>query len=148
MCKLGEISQERLKTEVKLLLYWGLIGSHNYMPRRLAQRATLSDLEWPHRHLSLLWFLCQAATCSESQLASVAVIGRIARGNNGAGWCSRLLEKWLFRCRNASYGVIWKLSVNTGRSSAAIKLNPLVQSMKGKERKNMFCDMWWHYCVN
>ena len=45
MCKLGVISQERLKIEVKLLL------SSNrklYMLRRLPQqRMTLSDLEWP-----------------------------------------------------------------------------------------------------
>ena len=44
-CKLGVISQERLKIEVKLLL------SDNrklYMPRHLAQqRMTLSDLKWP-----------------------------------------------------------------------------------------------------
>ena len=47
--KLGVISQERLKIEVKLLL------SAN-MPRRLAQQPmTMNDLEWPfpHRALSL-----------------------------------------------------------------------------------------------
>ena len=55
MCKLGVISQKRLKIEVKL----GLLLSGNrksYMPRRLAeQRMTLNDLEWPfpHRALSL-----------------------------------------------------------------------------------------------
>jgi len=51
ICKLGVISQERLKIKVKLLL------SDNrkwYMPRRLTQqRMTLSDLEWPHCVLSL-----------------------------------------------------------------------------------------------
>ena len=43
MCKLGVISQERLKIDVKLLL-----SAHrkSYVPRRLAkQRMTLSDLE-------------------------------------------------------------------------------------------------------
>ena len=45
MCKLGVISQERLKIEVKLLLSANM---RSYMPRRLAQqRMTLSDLEWP-----------------------------------------------------------------------------------------------------
>ena len=44
-CKLGVISQERLKREVKLLLS---ANRKSYMPRRLAQkRMTLSDLEWP-----------------------------------------------------------------------------------------------------
>ena len=43
MCKLGVISQERLKIEVKLLL------RKSYMLRRFAQqRMTLSDLEWPY----------------------------------------------------------------------------------------------------
>ena len=45
MCKLGVISQERLKIEVKLLLS---ANRKSYMPRRLAQQwMTLSDLEWP-----------------------------------------------------------------------------------------------------
>ena len=44
MCKLGVISQERLKTKIKLLLS---ANRKSYMPRRLAQqRMTLSDLEW------------------------------------------------------------------------------------------------------
>ena len=44
-CKLGVISQERLKIEVKLLLS---DNRKSYMPRQLAQqRMTLSDLEWP-----------------------------------------------------------------------------------------------------
>ena len=44
-CKLGVISQERLKIEVKLLLS---ANRKSYMPRRLAQqRVTSSDLEWP-----------------------------------------------------------------------------------------------------
>jgi len=45
MCKLGMISQERLKIKVKLLLS---ANRKSYMPRQLAQqRMTLSDLEWP-----------------------------------------------------------------------------------------------------
>jgi len=49
MCKLGVISQERLKLEVKLLLS---ANRNSYMPRRLAQqRMTFSDLERPF-HLS------------------------------------------------------------------------------------------------
>jgi len=44
MCKLSVISQERLKTEVKLPLR---ANRKSYVPRRLAQqRMTLSDLEW------------------------------------------------------------------------------------------------------
>ena len=44
-CKLGVISQERLKIEVKLLQS---ANSESYMLRRLAQqRMTLRDLEWP-----------------------------------------------------------------------------------------------------
>jgi len=58
MCKLGVLSQERLKIEVKLLLSANM---KLYMPRRLAQqRMTLSDPGWlfhgssvPHRALSL-----------------------------------------------------------------------------------------------
>ena len=44
MYKLGVISQERLKIEVKLLLS---VNRKSYMPRRLAQqRMTLSDSKW------------------------------------------------------------------------------------------------------
>ena len=44
MCKLGVISQERLKIEVKLLLS---VNRKSYIPRRLAlQRMNLSDLKW------------------------------------------------------------------------------------------------------
>ena len=44
-CKLGVISQERLKIEVKLLLS---AKRKSYIPRRSAQqRMTFSDLEWP-----------------------------------------------------------------------------------------------------
>ena len=47
MCKLGAISKERLKIEVKLLLS---ANRKSYMPRRLAQqRMTSSDLECPFR---------------------------------------------------------------------------------------------------
>jgi len=47
MCKLGVISQERLKIEVKLLVLSANRKSY-IMPRRLAHhRITLSDLEWP-----------------------------------------------------------------------------------------------------
>ena len=52
MCKLGMISRERLKQDIKLLLS---AYRKSYIPRQLAQqRMTLSDLEWPHRALSLL----------------------------------------------------------------------------------------------
>jgi len=45
MCKLGVISQVRLKIEVMLVLSANI---KSYMPRRLAQqRMTLSDLECP-----------------------------------------------------------------------------------------------------
>ena len=45
MCKLGVISQERLKIEVKLLLS---ANRKSYMLCRLAQQQmTLSDLRWP-----------------------------------------------------------------------------------------------------
>ena len=53
MCKLGVISQERLKLEVVLLSLLPLIGSR--MPRGLVQqRMTLSDLEWPFHGSSVL----------------------------------------------------------------------------------------------
>ena len=44
MCKLGMVSQEWLKVEVKLLL---TANWKSYMPHRLAQQMTLSNLEWP-----------------------------------------------------------------------------------------------------
>jgi len=53
MCKLGMISQEGLKIQVKLLLS---ANRKSYMPRQLAQQwMSLSDLEWhyPHRVLSI-----------------------------------------------------------------------------------------------
>ena len=43
------ISEERLKTEVKLLMS---ANRKSYVPRRLAQqRMTSRDREWPHRAL-------------------------------------------------------------------------------------------------
>ena len=52
MCKLGVISQKRLKIQVKLLL---TVNRKSYIPRRLAeQRMTLSDLEWPFHGSSTL----------------------------------------------------------------------------------------------
>ena len=54
MCKLGVISQEWLKLEVKLLLS---ANRKSYMSHQLApQWMTLSDVEWPfhlHHMLSL-----------------------------------------------------------------------------------------------
>ena len=45
MCKLGMITQKRLKIEVMLLLS---ADRKSYMPRRLAQHwITLSDFDWP-----------------------------------------------------------------------------------------------------
>ena len=53
MCKLGMISQERLKIEVKLLLS---ANRKSHIPHRLAkQRMTLSDHEWPFDGLSVTW---------------------------------------------------------------------------------------------
>ena len=58
MCKLGKISEERLKIKVQLLL----TANRSYMPRRLAQqRMTLSDLEWLF-HTSRA--ISAVATCS------------------------------------------------------------------------------------
>ena len=62
MCKLGVISQERLKIEVKLLLS---ANRKSYMLRRLAQqRMTLSDLEWPFHVFAelLVYFLVVSAS--------------------------------------------------------------------------------------
>ena len=56
MCKLGVISQERLKIEVKLLLS---ANRKSYIPRRLAQqRMTLSDIEWPFYLIRIARYLC------------------------------------------------------------------------------------------
>ena len=55
MCK----SQERLKTEVKLLVS---ANRKSYMLRRLAQQQmTLSDIQWPFHELLVIfaiWLLC------------------------------------------------------------------------------------------
>jgi len=60
MCKIGVISQERLKMKVKLLLS---ANRKSYMPCRLTQqRMTLSDLEWPFH-----------ASCAISAVAELLV---------------------------------------------------------------------------
>ena len=74
MCKLGMISQERLKIEVKLLFS---AKRKSYMPRRLAQQEmTLSDLEWPFHGSSVLfvWEGCASvnAMCTSSTLKSTS----------------------------------------------------------------------------
>ena len=60
MCKLGVISQERLKIEVKLLLS---ANRKSYMPRGLVQQwMTLSDLEVPFTRIAR--YLCDSwASC-------------------------------------------------------------------------------------
>ena len=65
MCKLGVISQERLKIEVKLLLS---ANRKSYMPCRLAQqRKTFSDLEWPFHINRIARYLCGSwASCYKS----------------------------------------------------------------------------------
>ena len=68
-CKLGVMSKERLKIEVKLLLS---ANRKSYMPRRLAQQGmTLSDLEWPFSALraisAVAEFLVTASTGSAQQ---------------------------------------------------------------------------------
>ena len=79
MCKLGVISQERLKTEVKLLLS---ANRNSYMPRRLPQRMTLSDLKWPFHSSSVLsvWegranvnALCTSCTLKSTSSTSHAI---------------------------------------------------------------------------
>ena len=59
MCKLGVISQEWLKIDVKWLLS---ANRKSYMPRRLAQqRMTLSDLECLKSTLSVLCIISAIA---------------------------------------------------------------------------------------
>ena len=66
MCKLGVISQERLKIEVKLLLSG---NRKSYMPRRLAQqRMTLSDLEWPFHALRAVSAVAKPLLCIHDYL--------------------------------------------------------------------------------
>jgi len=57
MCKLGVISQERLKIEIKLLLS---ANRKSYMPCELAQlRMTSSDPEWPfHTNINFIRIAC------------------------------------------------------------------------------------------
>ena len=80
------ISQERLKTEVKLLLS---ANRMSYMSRRLAQqRMTLSDLEWPFHGSSVpsVWegralkelnanvnTMCKSSTTKSTSYASRAI---------------------------------------------------------------------------
>ena len=62
MCKLGVISQEGLKIEVKLLLS---TNRKSYMPRRLAQqRMTLSDLKWPFHSSRAISAVAELVFCS------------------------------------------------------------------------------------
>ena len=69
MCKLGVISQERLKIEVMLLLNG---NTKSYMLRRLAQqRMTLSDLEWPF-HASRAISSCNNSRRAEMRSCRVA----------------------------------------------------------------------------
>ena len=70
MCKLGVISQERLKIQVKLLL---TANRKSYMPRRLAQqRMTLSDLEWLSTSSTLK--STSSASCAISAVAELLVL--------------------------------------------------------------------------
>jgi len=84
MCKLGVISQERLKIEVKLLL---TANKKSYMPHRLAQQwMTLNDLEWPFYCSSVpfVWDGCAlkelnaniSALCTSSALKSTSSASR------------------------------------------------------------------------
>ena len=62
MCKLGVISQERLKIEVKLLLS---ANRKSHMRRPLAQqRMTLSDLEWPFHASRVTSLVAEILVCS------------------------------------------------------------------------------------
>jgi len=68
MCKLGVISQERLKTKVKSLLS---VKRKSYMPHRLAQqRMTLIDLEWPLHIVHTKIIIICIAHCLCGSLAS------------------------------------------------------------------------------
>ena len=61
MFKLGVISEERLKIEVKLLLS---ANRKSYMLRPLAQRQmTLNDLEWPFRTLRAISAVAEFLVC-------------------------------------------------------------------------------------
>jgi len=67
------ISQERLKTEVKLLLS---VNRKSYMPLQLAQqRMTFSDLEWPfHPHCAL--YISAVAELLDDSLSIFSFIER------------------------------------------------------------------------
>ena len=70
MCKLGVISQEQLKIEVKLVLS---ANRKSQMLRRLAQqRVTLSDLEWPFHGLSVK--STSSMSCAISAVAELLVL--------------------------------------------------------------------------
>ena len=57
MCKLGVISQKRLKMDIKLLLS---VNRKSYMLRQLAQqRMTLSDLEWSFHALHTIFVVAE-----------------------------------------------------------------------------------------
>jgi len=81
MCKLGVISQERLKIHVELLLS---PNRKSYVRRRLAQqRMTLSDLEWPFHRSSV-----------PSVWDGLALTGL----NDNANQCWDQLEEILINC--------------------------------------------------
>jgi len=76
MCKLGVISQERLKIEVKLLLS---ANRKSYMLRRLAQQwmtMTLSDLDWPFHTL------CTISVVAELLVLLVLLLHVVILTNN------------------------------------------------------------------
>ena len=65
MCKLGVISQERLKIGVKLPLS---ANRKSYMPHRLAQqRMSFSDFEWPFHGSASHAFLVVVLNLKSSQ---------------------------------------------------------------------------------
>ena len=64
--KLGAISLELLKIEVKLLLS---ANRKSYMPHRLAQqRMTLSDLEWPFHASCAISALAELVVCTYAEV--------------------------------------------------------------------------------
>ena len=64
MCKLGVISQERLKIEVKLLLS---ANRKSYMPRQLAQQwTTLSEFELSFHASRAVFAVVELFVCSIS----------------------------------------------------------------------------------
>ena len=55
MCKLGVISQERLKIEVKLLL---CDNRKSYYATPIGTTGTTGDLEWPFHIIRIARYLC------------------------------------------------------------------------------------------